>query len=92
MIEIAKEFLGQTLISKDDDDDIDFRMTSSESDNGLQDTLVAAQGDAVAEQGDAIENVVVVEEEEEQAPTELTRSQKFKSLTEVLDENNYDSI
>ena len=33
-----------------------------------------------------------MEEAEEQVLTELQRRQKFKNLTEVLEENNYDSM
>ena len=46
----------------------------------------------MSELGDAIENDVVMEEEEEHVLTALPRKQKFKKPTKILGENNYDSI
>ena len=55
---------GQTFIGEDDDDQSDFRATSSECDYGLEDIVVPARDNAVSEQDDAIENDVVMEEKE----------------------------
>ena len=54
---------------------------------GLEDTVVHDQEDTLSEQGEAIENDVVIEEQEEQAHNELTRKWKLKNLTKFLEES-----
>lgn len=51
---------------------------------GLEDTVVHDQEDTLSEQGEAIENDVVIEEQEEQAHTELTRKRKLKKSNEIF--------
>ena len=70
---------------------LDLEQLALKGDNGLEDTVVPDQDDTLSEQGDAIENDVVIEEQEEIVHSELTRKQKLKSLTKLLDKNNYDS-
>lgn len=49
--------------------------------------MVHDQEDTLSEQGEAIENDVVIEEQVEQAHNELTKKRKLKNLTKFLEES-----
>lgn len=53
--------MGQTFIGEDEDDSSNFKSTSSESDNDLEDTVVPAQYTAVSEQDHTVIKYIILE-------------------------------
>ena len=70
----------------------DFRSSSIEKDNSLENPLFSAEENDVSKQAYSTESYVMMDQKKEQALTELQWKPKFKNKMEALGENINQSI